>query len=96
MDPGKCETCGETAVIHLCEIRNGEKFEHHYCQDHAGTANMPAFDLESQIQEAIAMCRMMLPCNKQDPRNVAAAFRRLVERALGNMIDDARAFGTGE
>jgi hypothetical protein len=95
MDPGKCEQCGETAVVHTCEIRNGEKFEHHRCQKHARTAQFPGFDVDRQIREAIEMCQIMLPTHKRNPENVAAEFRRLVERALSDMNEDARAFGFG-
>ena len=33
--PGRCEVCGRPAMIHLCEIVDGVRSEHHLCEEHA-------------------------------------------------------------
>lgn len=52
--------------------------------------------VDQQIRQAIATCWMMLPDDKKDHQTVAAEIRRIVERALANMDDDAAAFGFGK
>ena len=45
------------------------------------------------IRQAISMCWMMLPSKKKSTAAVESEIRRLVERALTDLKDDARAFG---
>ena len=49
--------------------------------------------VDQQISQAISTCWMMLPREKRNPDAVAAEIRRIVERALTNLKEDARAFG---
>jgi len=49
--------------------------------------------VDQQIRQAIATCWMMLPDDKKNPDAVAAEIRRLVDRALANLKEDAQAFG---
>ena len=49
----------------------------------------------SQIRQAISTCWMMLPAKGRTPEAVAREIRRLVNRALTNLADDAGAFGFG-
>jgi protein-arginine kinase activator protein McsA len=93
MDRGRCEVCGESANVHLCEIRDHQKVEHHFCQVHAGTSQVPGIDVAIFIQQAISFCQMMLPADKRSRQHVAAEIRRLTERAIGDMLEDAKAFG---
>lgn len=51
--------------------------------------------VESQINSAISTCWMLLPKKKRTPDAVAAEVRRIVERALANLKEDAKAFGFG-
>ena len=48
------------------------------------------------IRHAISTCWMMLPDNKKNVTQVEAEIRRLVERAVQNLREDARSFGTSE
>ena len=93
MDPSRCEVCDKAATVHLCEISNGQKAEHHYCAEHAGSAEVPAMNPEIFIRQAISFCQMMVPPEKQTRQNVTDEVRRIVERCLENFADDARAFG---
>jgi hypothetical protein len=49
--------------------------------------------VEQQILQAISMCWMMLPEKKRTVQAVTAEIRRIVERSLANLKDDAAAFG---
>ena len=49
--------------------------------------------VDQEIRQAISMCWMMMPDDKKNPEAVAAEIRRIVERALDNLKEDARAFG---
>jgi len=51
--------------------------------------------VDQQIRTAISTCWMMLPEDKRSPENVAREVRRIMERALANIADDATAFGFG-
>jgi hypothetical protein len=56
-------------------------------------AMMGPHAVDEQIRQAISICWTMLP---QDKRNVAALeteIRRVVERALKNLREDAASFG---
>ena len=48
------------------------------------------------IRQAISTCWMMLPKNKKNVAEVEAEIRRLVERALQNLKEDAHTFGISE
>jgi len=48
--------------------------------------------VDQQIRAAISTCWMMLPEKKRTPEAVAAQIRRITERALKNLADDAREF----
>ena len=49
--------------------------------------------VDQQVRAAISTCWMMLPEDKRNPEAVAAEIRRIVERALANLKEDATAFG---
>ena len=49
--------------------------------------------IDQQIRQAISMCWMMMPDDKKNSDAVAAEIRRIVERALANLKEDAEAFG---
>jgi hypothetical protein len=48
---------------------------------------------DQMIRQVICLCRMMLPEEKRTVAGVEAEVRRLVERALKDLRDDATAFG---
>jgi hypothetical protein len=48
--------------------------------------------VDTQIRHAISTCWMMLPDEKRNPEAVVEEIRRIVERALANLADDAAAF----
>ena len=52
--------------------------------------------VDRQIGQAISTCWMMLPDDKKNPDAVAAEIRRIVERALANLREDAAAFGVDD
>ena len=51
--------------------------------------------VDQQSRSAISTCWMMLPEDKRTAENVAREVRRIMERALANIADDAAAFGFG-
>jgi hypothetical protein len=51
--------------------------------------------VDQQIRAAISTCWTMLPRDKRTPEAVATEVRRIVERALTNLREDAAAFGFG-
>ncbi len=51
--------------------------------------------IDQQIGQAISICWMMMPDDRKNPDAVAAEIRRIVERALANLKEDAAAFGVG-
>ena len=51
--------------------------------------------VDQQIRQAISFCWQMLPEDKKNPEAVAAEIRRVVERALANLKEDAESFGFG-
>ena len=51
---------------------------------------------DTQIRQAIHMCWMMLPGDKKTVAEVEQQFRRLVDRALKDLREDAEAFGLGK
>ncbi|MBU0616739.1 MAG: hypothetical protein KKI02_03395 [Planctomycetes bacterium] len=52
--------------------------------------------VDQAIRQAISMCWMMMPADKKTPDAVGIEIRRIVERALANMKEDADAFGLTE
>ena len=62
-------------------------------QGKAMRAMMGPHAVQQEIEQAISMCWMMLPKERQNPDGVAAEIRRIVERALANLKEDAEAFG---
>ena len=51
--------------------------------------------VDRAIRNAITQCWMMLPDDRKHVDAVEAEIRRLVDRALENLREDARAFGIG-
>lgn len=51
--------------------------------------------VDQEIRQAISMCWMMMPDDKKNPDAVAAEIRRIVDRALASLREDAQAFGIG-
>ncbi len=49
--------------------------------------------VDREVRQAIQFCWMMLPKEKKNPEAVAAEIRRIVERALKDLKEDAKAFG---
>jgi hypothetical protein len=49
--------------------------------------------VDNGIRQAITMCWMMLPDDRKNVAEVEAEIRRLVDRALQNLKDDASSFG---
>jgi hypothetical protein len=49
--------------------------------------------VDQQVRAAISTCWMMLPPEKRNPQAVGVEVRRIVERALANLAEDAKAFG---
>ena len=49
--------------------------------------------IDQQIRQAISLCWMLLPEEKKSVEAVEAEIRRLVDRALKDLREDAAAFG---
>jgi hypothetical protein len=49
--------------------------------------------VDNAVRQAISTCWMILPEGKRSVAAVEAEIRRVVERALANLRDDASAFG---
>jgi hypothetical protein len=49
--------------------------------------------VDGAIRQAISTCWMMMPDDKKNVAAVEAEIRRLVDRALANLQEDAKAFG---
>jgi hypothetical protein len=52
--------------------------------------------VDEQIRQAIHFCWMMLPDDRKSVAELEQQFRRIVERALKDLKDDADAFGLGK
>ena len=50
-------------------------------------------DIDSMIRNAVSMCWSVMPAETRTLQRVEAEIRRLVDRALKDMIEDAKAFG---
>lgn len=50
---------------------------------------------DTMIREGIKMCWIMMPKDKKTVEHVETEARRLVERALRDLREDAQAFGVG-
>ncbi len=59
----------------------------------AMSAMMGPQQVDHSIRQAIQFCWGMLPDEKRTPEAVAAEIRRIVERALKDLAEDAKAFG---
>ena len=51
--------------------------------------------VDQQIRQAIQFCWMALPPDKQNVDEVQEQIRRIVDRALRDLPDDAESFGLG-
>jgi hypothetical protein len=51
--------------------------------------------IDQSVRQAIQMCWMMLPDKKRSVTELEKQFRRIVERALKDLREDADAFGLG-
>ena len=49
--------------------------------------------VDNLIRQAITMCWMMLPNDKKSVPELESELRRIVDRALANLKEDAKAFG---
>jgi hypothetical protein len=52
--------------------------------------------LDEQIRQAIHLCWMMLPEDRKTVAELEQQLRRVVERALKDLKEDADAFGLGK
>lgn len=52
--------------------------------------------VDQLVRQAITTCWMLLPEGKKTVADVEREIRRLVDRALANLREDARAFGVTE
>jgi len=52
--------------------------------------------VDHMLRQAIETCWMMLPKESKTVAAVETAIRRLVERALRDLKEDAKAFGIGD
>jgi len=51
--------------------------------------------IDKMLREAIKLCWMALPKERRSVKEVEAQVRRMVDRALKDLREDAREFGTG-
>jgi hypothetical protein len=51
--------------------------------------------VDQQIRQAISFCWMALPPDQQNVEEVEKQIRRLVDRALRDLREDAESFGLG-
>jgi hypothetical protein len=52
--------------------------------------------VDQQVRQAIQMCWMMLPNENKTVDELEKQFRRIVDRAINDLRDDASAFGLPE
>jgi hypothetical protein len=52
--------------------------------------------VDQSVRHAIQMCWMMLPENGKSTDELEKQFRRIVDRAIKDLRDDAKAFGIPE
>jgi len=52
--------------------------------------------VDQHIRQALTTCWMMLPEERRNADGIAAEIRRVVERALKDLKDDAKAFGLAD
>lgn len=53
-------------------------------------------EVDSKVKDAIWFCWMNAPNDKKTVEYVEAEIRRIVERTLKNLREDAKSFGIGE
>lgn len=51
--------------------------------------------IDQMVRQGIQFCWMCLPADKRNVAEVEAQFRRIVDRALRDLREDAAAFGMG-
>ena len=49
--------------------------------------------VDQHVRQAISTCWMVMPPERRNAEAVASEIRRIVERVLANLKDDAKAFG---
>jgi hypothetical protein len=49
--------------------------------------------IDQLIRQAIGLCWQLLPANARTPVHVSKQIRRVVDRALANLEEDAKEFG---
>ena len=49
--------------------------------------------VDSALRDAICQCWLVMPPSKRTPHDVEAEIRRVIDRAMKDLHDDARAFG---
>ncbi len=59
-------------------------------------AMMGPQQVDQSIRQAITLCWGMMPDEKRTPEAVGVEIRRIVERALANLEEDAKAFGIAD
>jgi len=65
--------------------------------DEVATAVAWAFPaIDQEIRQAICHCWLVMPPDRKTVHDVETEIRRLVERALKDLYEDARAFGISD
>lgn len=49
--------------------------------------------VDTMVREAIRLCWLLLPVTRNKPEDVALEIRRIVDRALRDLSEDAKSFG---
>lgn len=60
----------------------------------AAVALGPGF-VDYQVRQAISHCWFIMPSDKRNAHDVEIEIRRIVDRALKDLHEDAKAFGIG-
>ena len=68
----------------------------HEASDQSMKGLMGPGAVDACLRQAIMMCWTMLPQDKRSVKHVAAEVRRLLDRALSNLQEDAEEFGYGQ
>jgi hypothetical protein len=76
--------------VHYCELSSEDRHGKEWSD------MFPPQAVDQAISHAISMCWMMLPKDKKNPDAVATEIRRILERALADLKEDAQAFGFAE
>jgi hypothetical protein len=78
-------------MIHTTEVTCGGGGENPDWRDMFGP-----HQVDQLVRQSISMCWMALPRERRSLSAVEAEMRRLMERALRDMKEDAQAFGMGD